>query len=76
MTEELFRQDAYQVETPAKVVTSDASGIVLDRTVLYPRGGGQAGDSGVLTLGDGSFVAIADTIKGEEIGRASCRERV
>ena len=65
MTEELFRQDAYQVETPAKIGACDATGIVLDRTVFYPRSGGQAGDSGTLTLGDGSVVAIADTIKGE-----------
>ena len=65
MASELFRDDAYQVETRARIAAIGASGIVLDRTVFYPRGGGQGGDSGVLTFGDGSVVAIADTIKGE-----------
>ena len=65
MTEELFREDAYRRETPAAVVACDERGIVLDRTVFYPRGGGQAGDSGVLVRADGSTVAIVDTIKSE-----------
>jgi len=65
MTEELFRGDAYLRETPAAVVDCDERGIVLDRTVFYPRGGGQAGDSGVLVRADGSTVAIVDTIKAD-----------
>lgn len=63
MTQELFRQDAYLRETPATVVAVGEQGIVLDRTVFYPLGGGQAGDSGVLVLADGSTLAIADTRK-------------
>jgi misacylated tRNA(Ala) deacylase len=47
------------------VVAVDQRGIRLDRTVFYPTGGGQPGDSGVLRLADGSAVAIADAIKGE-----------
>ena len=64
MTQELFRQDAYLRQTPATVVAVDPQGIVLDRTVFYPLGGGQAGDSGVLLLADGSALAIADTRQG------------
>ena len=48
MTEEIFRDDPYRAETGAIVVSCDAAGIVLDRTVFYPRGGGQAGDAGTL----------------------------
>jgi len=67
-TEELFREDAYRTESPARVVACDARGIVLDRTVFYPRGGGQAGDSGALVRDDGSAIAITDTVKGEAPG--------
>jgi misacylated tRNA(Ala) deacylase len=65
MTEELYREDAYRRETPAAVLACDERGIVLDRTVFYPRGGGQAGDSGVLVRSDGSTVPIVDTIKSD-----------
>jgi misacylated tRNA(Ala) deacylase len=63
MTQELFRQDAYLSETAAAVVAVTDQGIVLDRTVFYPLGGGQAGDSGVLVLADGSSLLIDDTRK-------------
>jgi misacylated tRNA(Ala) deacylase len=66
MTQELFRADAYLKDCTATVVAIDEQGIVLDRTVFYPLGGGQAGDSGVLVLADGSELAIADTRKGKD----------
>ncbi len=63
MTEELFREDASLLECRARVLTVDELGIVLDRTVFYPQGGGQAGDAGVLIADDGRRVAIEDTRK-------------
>ncbi len=66
MTEELFREDASLIECSATVVAVDDSGIVLDRTVFYPLGGGQAGDSGTLTTADGAVLLIADTRKHKE----------
>ncbi|MBX3660352.1 MAG: alanyl-tRNA editing protein [Ramlibacter sp.] len=66
MTQDLFRQDAYQTECTAVVTAITDAGIVLDRTVFYPLGGGQAGDSGWLVLSDGTELAIADTRKGKD----------
>lgn len=64
MTEEIFREEPYRRETAATIAGVEPGGIRLDRTVFYPRGGGQAGDAGTLALGDGSQLAIADTVKG------------
>ena len=63
MTDDLFRSDAYLRECQARVLRIDEAGVVLDRTVFYPVGGGQAGDSGQLALADGRTLAIADTRK-------------
>ena len=63
MTEEIFREEPYRRETPATVTGLAPDGIRLDRTVFYPRGGGQAGDAGELVLADGATIAIADTVK-------------
>jgi misacylated tRNA(Ala) deacylase len=65
MTELLFRDDGYLRSCTARVMAVDERGIRLDRTVFYPTGGGQPGDSGALRLASGETVAILDTIKGE-----------
>ena len=65
MTQDLFRDDAYRQECTACITAITEQGIVLDRTVFYPLGGGQAGDSGWLVLADGSELPIADTRKGK-----------
>jgi misacylated tRNA(Ala) deacylase len=66
MTQELFREDAYLKECSATVMAVGEQGIVLDRTVFYPLGGGQAGDAGVLVLAGGAELRIADTRKGKD----------
>ena len=63
MTEELFRDDAYLKTAEASVVAVGDAGIELDRTIFYPEGGGQPGDTGVLRTADGREVRIADTRK-------------
>ncbi len=42
MTELLFHEDAYCTSCDARVVAVTEEGIVTDRTVFYPRGGGAA----------------------------------
>jgi misacylated tRNA(Ala) deacylase len=62
MTVDVPKTDAYQQATDATVIEIVPSGVVLDRTVFYARGGGQPGDTGRLTWHDGE-AAIVDTIR-------------
>ncbi len=68
MTEELFREDATLADCSAFVTAVDERGLRLDRTVFYPLGGGQAGDSGGFEFADGSVLVITDTRKGSTAG--------
>lgn len=68
MTELLFRDDAYATDFSAQVLSSVPGRVVLDRTLFYPEGGGQPGDTGVLTLADGRAFKVTDTKKGEQPG--------
>ena len=69
MTEQLFRADAYLRSTEATITAVSPDGIELDRTVFYPMGGGQPGDTGTLRSADGRTIAIVDTRKGPGEGR-------
>jgi misacylated tRNA(Ala) deacylase len=64
-TELLFRADAYLRTASARVVAAHEHAIELDRTIFYPTGGGQAGDSGALLRASGERIAVVDTRKGE-----------
>ena len=66
MTDELFRTDAYLKSCTGVVTAAVDGGIQLDRTVFYPSGGGQPGDSGILRTQMGSEIEIIDTLKDEE----------
>jgi misacylated tRNA(Ala) deacylase len=66
MTEQLFRDDGYLRSCDARVTMVNERGIRLNRTVFYPTGGGQPGDTGVLRLAAGQSIAIVDTLKGQE----------
>ena len=63
--EKIFRDDAYARGCKAKVKFVDDRGIQLDRTVFYPTGGGQPGDSGILTTMDGIAINIVNSVKGD-----------
>lgn len=64
-TQCLFREDAYLRHCQAVVVAAHDTFIELDRTVFYPTGGGQPGDTGVLQQADGTAIPILNTRKSE-----------
>lgn len=65
MTERVFHSDGYARCCEAVVVATREAGVVLDRSVFYPTGGGQPGDRGELVLDDGSRCQVVDALKGE-----------
>jgi len=62
VTEEICKADAYARAVEAIVTEVWPEGIVLDRTVFYARGGGQAGDAGWLRTPNG-HVRVTDTYR-------------
>lgn len=60
MTQLLFRDDAYLRACEATVVAVRDNAVELDRTVFYPTGGGQPGDTGTI-----SGLRVVDTRKAD-----------
>lgn len=68
-TELVFRDDAYAGSCEATVLAvGEKGGIILDRTVFYPTGGGQPGDRGRLVAADGTETGI-ETAVWEDAGK-------
>jgi misacylated tRNA(Ala) deacylase len=65
VSEELFRENSYLKECDATIVAVDDGALILDRTVFYPLGGGQPGDTGTVSW-DGGSAAVIDTRYGED----------
>ena len=57
MTALLYLTDAYLRSFTARVTEVRETGVALDRTAFYPRGGGQPHDTG--TLGEAAVVGVA-----------------
>ncbi|SEL31367.1 Ala-tRNA(Pro) hydrolase [Roseovarius nanhaiticus] len=65
MTHPIFLDDPYCADAPGRVVAHTAEGgIVLDRSIFYPTGGGQPGDSGHVSWAGGGL-DVATTVKGD-----------
>jgi len=64
MVEELFRHDAYLKQADATVTAVEERGVRLDRSIFYPTGGGQPGDTGLLRW-DGGEAKVVDSVKAD-----------
>ena len=58
--EELFREDSYLKTCDATVTAAGDNVFYVDRTVFYPLGGGQPGDTGTMSW-DGGSATVVDT---------------
>src|SRR5699024_10589853 len=60
-----YYDDPYAQSLEATVTGVDGEWVTLDRTLFYPQGGGQPGDSGHFIAADGQTLTVVDTRKGE-----------
>jgi alanyl-tRNA synthetase len=66
---EIFRDG----EAVSSLIDGQSALVVLDQTPFYAESGGQVGDTGQLTLADGSVFTVQDTVK---IGKAFAHKGV
>lgn len=65
-TRKRFDEEPYLTRCDATVIAVHPEGIELDETVCYARSGGQAGDTGQVTLSDGRTLALTDTVYADD----------
>ncbi len=61
MTELIYHSDSYSREVKARVVSGSEGGVVLEKTIFYPGGGGQPADEGKMLWS--GYVARLDKVK-------------
>jgi len=63
----LFRDDAYLQGCDATILDiTPEGGLILDETVFYAQGGGQPGDVGTVSLGEGAPMPVTNTVYGAD----------
>ncbi len=68
MTELLYQEDAYLKSCKATVTAVAEHLVQFDRTIFYPLGGGQPGDTGTVTRSNGVSIEVLDTRRDKQTG--------
>ncbi len=66
-TEALYLTDSYAQSFTGRIIGVDDQSVVLNRTLFYPRGGGQMADTGSLRVLDREYPVIAVEKRGDQI---------
>ena len=64
MTDAVYYTEPYAQSLDARISDIGPDYVALDRTIFYPTGGGQPGDTGVISNGSNS-IQVIDTRKGD-----------
>ncbi|MFX1590013.1 MAG: alanine--tRNA ligase-related protein, partial [Promethearchaeota archaeon] len=67
MTEKLYWEHPYDTQFEANIIKITKEGIILDKTLFYPRSGNQANDIGQIIFNDVKFKVKDVFSEGEEI---------
>lgn len=62
----LYQSDSYLRTADMPLVGLHEDGVLVDRTLFYPQGGGQPGDKGMLELADGTMIPVLNTRYGPD----------
>lgn len=65
MTEPLYSSNAYLKEAKATIIKITDAGIVLNKTIFYPQGGGQPSDRGLITRQSDNYEVKIDGMQRE-----------
>ncbi len=66
ITQSIYDTEPYLQELTSRILAVQEQSILLDKTIFYPTGGGQPGDTGEIDLGTGEPIGVIGTYRDKE----------